>query len=70
MIWKIFDGEMLIRTQPLTLLQIFCESMLDAKVIFKITAGPDDTHQESFRYEWVKLPSRFWMNLHSCKVLI
>ena len=27
-IWKIFEGEILTRTQPPTLLQVFCESML------------------------------------------
>ena len=32
---KIFEGVMFTRTQPTVLLQIFCESMIDSKVIFK-----------------------------------
>ena len=35
--------EMLIRTPPTTLLQIFCEFMLNSKVILKSILDPDDT---------------------------
>ena len=38
-----FDEEKLIRTQQRTLLQIFCEVMLNSKVVLKLTIGPDDT---------------------------
>ena len=34
--WKTFEGEMLIRTLPTTLLQIFCKIILNFKVIVKI----------------------------------
>ena len=39
---KIFDGEVLIRTKPTTLLQIFCKIILYFKVIVKIIKDPDD----------------------------
>ena len=41
--WKIFHREMLIITQSTTLLQIFCEFMINYEVIFKSILGPDDT---------------------------
>ena len=34
---KIFERKKLIKIQPTTLLQIFCELMINSKVIFKIT---------------------------------
>ena len=42
-----FDGEMLIKTLPPTLLQIFCEIFHISKVIVKSIVDPDDN---------------FWMN--------
>ena len=44
---EIFDGEMLIKTLPPTLLQIFCEIFHISKVIVKSIVDPDDN---------------FWMN--------
>ena len=41
-IGKIFEGEMLIRTLPTTLLQIFCKIILNSKVIVKSIIDPDD----------------------------
>ena len=32
MVWKIIEGEMLIRTSPTTLLQILCKFILDLQV--------------------------------------
>ena len=40
-LWKIFEGEMLISTKLTTLLEIFCELMLNSKVIFKNIVGQD-----------------------------
>ena len=40
---KIFEGEMFIRCQTMTLLQIFCELMLYFKIIFKIMRVADVT---------------------------
>ena len=40
---------MLIRPQPTTLLQIFCEFMLTYEVTFKITIGPDDICQRDIQ---------------------
>ena len=40
---KIFQGEMLFRTLPTTLLQIFCKIILNSKVIVKRIFDPDDT---------------------------
>ena len=39
---KIFDGEILIKILPTTLLQVFCEIMSTAKLIFKSIKDPDD----------------------------
>ena len=39
---EIVDGEMLIRTLPATLLQIFRKIILNSKVIVKSISGPDD----------------------------
>ena len=39
---KIFDGEMLIRSLPTTLLEIFCKIMVISKVILKSIIDPDD----------------------------
>ena len=41
---------MTIRTQPTTLLELFCEALLNFKVIFISMAGPD---KDTSRYEWV-----------------
>ena len=43
MIEKIFEGEVLIRTLPTTLLQIICEITLNSKAIAKSIVNPDDT---------------------------
>ena len=42
LIGKIFEGEMFIRTLPITLLQIFCKIIFNCKVIVKSIPGPDD----------------------------
>ena len=42
---EIFEGEMLIRTLPTALLQIFCEVILDSKVIAISIIYPDDKIQ-------------------------
>ena len=39
---KIFDGEMLNKIIPTTLLQIFCETIINSKVIVKSIEDPDD----------------------------
>ena len=44
---------MLIRTKSTTLLQIFCEFILNSKVIFKSIICPDDTGKNISRHEWV-----------------
>ena len=38
---KIFEGEMFIRTLPITLLQIFCKIIFNSKVIVKSIIDPD-----------------------------
>ena len=39
---KIFEGEILIRTLPTTLLQIFCKFISNSKIIVKSISGADD----------------------------
>ena len=39
---KIFDGEMLIRTYPTTLPEMFCKIILNFKVMVKSSLGPED----------------------------
>ena len=39
---KIFDGEISMRRLPTTLLQIFCKTILNFKVIVKNIIDPDD----------------------------
>ena len=46
---KIFVGEMLIKTQDTTLLQIFCEFVINFKVFFISIRGPDKTFQEDLQ---------------------
>ena len=41
-----FEGEMFIKIQPTTLLQIFWEFMFDSEVILKSVEGPDDSSQD------------------------
>ena len=43
---KIFDGEMSIRTLPTYLLQIFCKTILNFKVIVRSTIDPDNISGE------------------------
>ena len=50
---EIFAGEILIRIQPTTLLQIFYEVKTNFKVILKSNEGPDDIVKEIFRHEGV-----------------
>ena len=52
--WKIFEGEMLIRSQTTTLLQIFCELLLYSPVIFKSMRVADITFWRNSKCEWVK----------------
>ena len=42
---KIFEGEMLIKTQPTSFLQIFCEFLLNSKNVSINILGPDDSRQ-------------------------
>ena len=44
---------MLIRSQPTTLLQIFCELLLYSQVIFKSMGVADDTSKSNTECEWV-----------------
>ena len=44
-IYKIFEGELFIRTPSTTLLQIFRKFVLYSKVILKSLADPDDIGQ-------------------------
>ena len=39
--WKIFEGEMLIRTLAVTLLQMFCKITVNSKIIVKSMLDPD-----------------------------
>ena len=41
-----FEGEMLSRTLPTTLLHIFCEVILDSKAFIKSIEYPDDNFKE------------------------
>ena len=41
---KVFEGEMLIRKWPISLLQIFVQFMIYLKVILESIIGPEDTH--------------------------
>ena len=41
MFGEIFEGETLVRTPPTTLLQIFCELILNSLVIVKSIIDPD-----------------------------
>ena len=52
--WKIFEGEMLIRCQITTLLQIFCELLLYSQIIFRSMKVADDTSKSNSECEWVK----------------
>ena len=47
--WKIFQGEMLNRTLPTILLQIFCECVLPLEVMFESVIGPDESCHEDFQ---------------------
>ena len=44
--WKIFEGEMGIRSEGTTPLQFFIEVLLDAKFINKNAPDPDDSGQK------------------------
>ena len=52
---KTFEGEMLIRSQTTTLLQIFYEILLCSQVIFKSMKVADDTFQRNSECLWVKM---------------
>ena len=52
---KIFEGEMLIRILPTTLLQIFCKNLLYFQVIFRSMKIADDTFLGNSECEWVKV---------------
>ena len=51
---KIFEGEMFIRILPTTLLQIFCENLLNFQGFFKSMKIADDTFLGNSECEWVK----------------
>ena len=51
---KTFEEEMLIRRWTTPLLQILCEFLLYAQVIFKSIRVPDGTFQSTSECEWVK----------------
>ena len=53
-IWKIFEGEMFLRTQPINLHQICCETKLYFQVISNIIIDPDNTIGEILKHERVK----------------
>ena len=44
---KTFDGEMSVRTSQTTLLQIFCKTILNFKVIVKSILDPDDNFKSN-----------------------
>ena len=44
---KIFEGEILFRTFPSTLLQIFFKTILISKVIVKSIVDPDDNSKKN-----------------------
>ena len=41
--WKIFEGDMLSKSQTTIILQIFCELSLYSQVMLKSMRGADDT---------------------------
>ena len=45
--WKIFEEEILMGTFPTTLLQIFCEIILNSHIIVKSVLDPDDNFTRS-----------------------
>ena len=49
---KIFEGEILVTTQPTILLQTFCEFSAHSKIIFKSVTNPDDTSQRGHQ-AWI-----------------
>ena len=49
---KFFQEEILIRSWDTTLLQIFCEFVINSKVIWKIIKGPEDNCQENSQAVW------------------
>ena len=51
---KIAEEEMLIKIPVTTLLEIFCEFVINSKVIFKSTKGPADSWQGNLSHERVK----------------
>ena len=64
---KIFEGEMLIRSQTTTLLLIFCELLLYSQVIFKSMKVADDTSKSNSECEWVKMAR---LDLYNQSVLV
>ena len=54
---KTFEGEMLIRSQTKTLIQIFCELLLYSQVIFESMKVADDTFWRNSECQWVKVHS-------------
>ena len=48
---KIFEGEMLIRTLPTTLLQIFCNISCNSKVIVKSIIDPDNNFRGPLKHQ-------------------
>ena len=48
---------MLIKIQPTTPLQIFCEFMINPKVILKSIQGPDNTLHQCFNFCFPGVPS-------------
>ena len=60
--WKTYEGEMFIRSQTTTLLQIFCEFSLCSQVIFKSMKVADVRFWLSFKCEWVKENIQYKLN--------
>ena len=66
---KIFEGEMLIRTQSSTLLQIFRESMLFSLVIIKSMKVSDENFPGNSECEWVIIPTNLCRHMQGLETL-
>ena len=51
LVWKMFEGEMLIITLSTTLLEIFCKIILNFQVIVKSFTDPKDNFKKTSYYK-------------------
>ena len=60
---KLEEGEMLIRSQPTTLLEVYCQFMLNSKDIVRSIIGPDSTIQTLYM-DILDPPLNNWFQPH------